>query len=270
MLSKIANTISLKTHPVAILWSDALPDKALHFVPGRWGCVMTMMAAVATKGRTCVFSHDTYGCWGGGVGLGFGNAYEDFPGGVEGFCGFLAQGNDSDVARQIAAGMEASGSHDMADDFLNGECYLKTAEHTREFVEALPICEVPARYVVAKPLEEVDVQRDDVKSVTFFVEPDALSALVILANHSGPGLENVAMPWAAGCQVMGILAYNELEKEAPRALVGLTDISARKYTRETLGHDVMSFTAPWPTFLKMEANLDTAFFGRHTWQALVH
>jgi hypothetical protein len=51
------------------------------------------------------------------------------------------------------------------------------------------------------------------------------------------------MPWVAGCQVMGIYAYRELEREYPRALVGLTDISARRSVRGSLGKTAMSFTA---------------------------
>ncbi len=156
----------------------------------------------------------------------------------------------------------------MADDFLHGERYVKDPECAKKFVQASPICDIPAKYVVAKPLEQIDLQHDNVKSVTFFVEPDGLSALVVLANYSHPERENVAIPWAAGCQLLGILAYRELNREYPRALVGLTDISARKNVRGPLGKNVLSFTAPWPMFLEMEKNAEGSFLERETWRAL--
>jgi hypothetical protein len=40
------------------------------------------MLASAAKGRTAVFDRETFGCTGGGVGLGFGNQYLNFPGGI--------------------------------------------------------------------------------------------------------------------------------------------------------------------------------------------
>ena len=171
------------------------------------------------------------------------------------------------MGRQIGAGMEKAGVA-FANDFLRGERYVKDPECTRTFVQSLPIRDIPTKYVVAKPLEAADPAQDKVKSVTFFVEPDALSALVVLANYAHPGRENVAIPWAAACQVMGILAYQELDREYPRALVGLTDISARKNTRSTLGINAMSFTAPWPVFLEMEKHVDGSFFERESWHAL--
>lgn len=269
MVSKIATFIGLKTHPVAIIWADQAPEGALQFKPGRWGCVMSMIAAAAAKEKTAVFDRQSYGCWGGGVGLGFGNRYEAFPGGLEGFYGFLSDGNErSEKGRQIGQGMAQAGEAQMAEDFLMGERYKKDAECTKAFVEALPICDIPAKYIVVKPLEAVDPEHDQVKSVSFFVEPDALSALVILANYAHGDGENVAMPYAAACQVMGILAFRELEREHPRALVGMTDISARKHLRATLGKDVMSFTAPWPVFLEMEGNADNSFLRRTTWRVL--
>ena len=247
MKSKIASSIGLKNNPVAIVWADEAPEGALQFKPGRWGCVMNMMATVASKGRIGVFDRETYGCWGGGVGLGFGNRYETFPGGMEGFYNFLSDGNErSEEGRQIGAGMAQAGMTQMADDFLLGERYVKDPECTKKFVQALPIREIPTKYVVVKPLEKIDPEHDEVKSVTFFVEPDALSAMVVLANYAHPERENVAIPWAAGCQVMGILAYRELESDYSRALVGMTDISARKNLRASLGKDVLSFTAPSP------------------------
>ncbi len=268
MESKIASAIGLKTHPVAIVWADDAPEGALQFKPGRWGCLVSLIAAAA-NGRTAVIDRQTFGCWGGGVGLGFGNRYEAFPGGLEGFYRFLSDGNEkTETGRQIGQGLMQDAGARLADDFLLGERYVKDPECTRAFVQSLPMRDIPAKYVVVKPLERADPEQDKVKSVTFFVEPDALSALVILANYAHPERENVAIPWAAACQVMGILAYRELDSDHPRALVGLTDISARKNTRASLGKNALSFTAPWPVFLEMEKNSEGSFLERETWHAL--
>jgi len=43
-----------------------------------------MFGAAATKGKRAVFDRQTYGCFGGGFGLGFGNTYKDFPGASRG------------------------------------------------------------------------------------------------------------------------------------------------------------------------------------------
>ena len=270
MKSKIADAIGLETHAVALTWADAAPEGAIQFQPGRWGCVVSLVATVAAKGRVGVFDRQTYGCWGGGVGLGFGNCYEVFPGGMDGFCHFLAEGNESsETGRLIADEMAKSpGGKRLEDDFRNGERYLKDSAITRRFVESMPIREVPVQYVIVKPLELTDPEHEDVKNVTFFVDPDQLSALTVLANYTEPERENVALPWAAACQIMGIFAYRELEREHPRALVGLTDLSARLNVRASVGANVLSFTMPWPLFLQMEQNVDGSFLQRRTWQEL--
>jgi len=128
--------------------------------------------------------------------------------------------------------------------------------------------DIPAQYVIVKPLDASDPDKDNIKSVTLFVDPDQFSALVVLANYTEPDLENVAVPWGAGCQIMGIFAYRELEREHPRALVGMTDLSARQNVRASLGENVLSFTMPWPLFLKMEQNVDGSFLQRRTWEQL--
>lgn len=271
MKSKIAAAIELQTQPVALLWADQAPQGATQFKPQRWGCVVTLFATAAAKGRAGVCDAQTFGCWGGGVGLGFSNQYEKFPGGMEGFCRFLSTGNEKTAqGRAIGEQLRASGGGRMADDFLHGERYVKDPEATRRFVAALPMRDIPAKFVVVKPLEQVDPQTDEIKNVTFFVDPDRLSALVILANYAHPEADNVIIPWAAACQVMGILAYRELQRDRPRALVGLTDISARQNVRASLGENVLSFTAPWPLFLEMESNVAGSFLQRETWRALRH
>jgi hypothetical protein len=269
MESKIASAIHLELEPVALLWSDEKPEGAMEFAPGKWGCVLFLMAA-AVNGKTAVASRETFGCIGGGVGLGFGEQYKNFPGGEECFCRFLSCGNAGvEPGQSIGQGMANSGAAAMADDFLLGERYLKTPELVRQFVAALPITDVPARYVVMRPLRDVDLVRDNVRSITFFVSPDQLAALVVLANYDSQESENVTIPFAAGCQSVGILTFHENEREHPRAVVGMVDLSARKNLRRQLGRDVMSFSVPPKMFQRMEANVAGSFLERETWKSLL-
>lgn len=108
MDSRIVKAVGLKYHPVAILLADGKPEYAMQFKKGKWGCVMFMFANAA-KGRTAAFDAETYGCWGGGVGLGFGNAYLHFPGGVECFAHFLSSGNIQwDKGKEVAKFLEGA------------------------------------------------------------------------------------------------------------------------------------------------------------------
>jgi len=268
MDSRIAAAIHLALEPVALFWADEKPERAMEFAPGKWGCVMFLLAAAA-KGKTAVASRETFGCWGGGVGLGFGDHYRNFPGGEESFCRFLSTGNaGSEAGRAIGHEMAASGATAMADEFLQGERYLKSPQVVAKFLAGLPIMDIPARYVVMKPLREVDLTRDNVRSITFLVNPDQLSALVVLANYDGEHNENVAIPFAAGCQAIGICTYRESEKANPRAVVGLVDLSARKNVRRQLGKDVMSFSVTAEMFRRMEGNVEGSFLERETWKGL--
>lgn len=79
MKSKAAQAIGLNFEPVAIMLTNTKPDGAKQFKEGKWGCVMFMLAAAA-KGETAVFDRKTFGCQGGGTGLGFGNQYKNFAG----------------------------------------------------------------------------------------------------------------------------------------------------------------------------------------------
>jgi hypothetical protein len=104
--------------------------------------------------------------------------------------------------------------------------------------------------------------------VIFFADPDQLSALVILANYGRETNENVIIPYAAGCQTIGIYPYREAESDLPRAVVGLTDISARTAIRQQLGDHLMTFAVPMKMFKEMEANVAGSFLERRVWEKL--
>lgn len=270
MESSIAKAIQLQYQAVALLWSDEKPADAMQFSEGKWGCIMWLVVHAA-KGKSAVADVKTFGCFGGGVGLGFGNQYQNFPGGEEGFCYFLSSGNAGrrggpELAEQIKPYMTKE-SHDH---FLHGEHYIKSPELVAKFVKMLPMAEIPQRYVVFKPLDKVDITQEKPRSVIFFANPDQLSALVVLANYGRDDKENVIIPYAAGCQTIGIYPYREAQSARPRAVVGLTDLSARVYVRKQLGDShMMTFAVPFALFEEMEQNVPGSFLERHTWQSLL-
>jgi uncharacterized protein (DUF169 family) len=270
MESQIAKAIQLQYQPVALLWSNEKPGGAMQFSEGKWGCVM-WLAASAAKGKPAAADKKTFGCVGGGVGLGFGNQYLNFPGGEEGFCYFLSSGNagrpgGAELAEQVKPFM----TRESHENFLQGERYIKNPAGVRKFLDALPMTDVPSDYVVFKPLSDVDPTKEKPQTIIFFVNPDQLSALTVLANYGRGDDENVIMPYAAGCQTIGIYPYRESKSARPRAVVGMTDLSARDYVRKQLGgSNFMTFAVPFALFEEMEQNVPGSFLERHTWQNLL-
>ena len=270
MESLIAKALQLQYEPVAILWSDEKPEGAMQFSPGKWGCVM-WLAVSAAKGRSAAADKKTFGCVGGGVGLGFGNQYLNFSGGLEGFCYFLSSGNagrpgGAELAEQVKPFM----TKESYENFLQGERYIKNPKLVEKFVEALPMTDVPSAYVVFKPLSDVDPAKEKPQTIIFFADPDQLSALTVLANYGRGDNENVTMPYAAGCQTIGIYPYRESKSARPRAVVGMTDLSARDYVRRQLGDsNFMTFAVTFALFEEMEQNVPGSFLERHTWQNLL-
>ncbi len=235
MKSTIANAIELKASPVAVLLTDHKPERAIQFKAaepapghGRIGCVISMVQAAA-RGRTAVFDEHTCGCPGGAVGLGF---KEQQFGYIE---YFLSSGKEGEI---------------------EGEYRKKTPELARAYLQSLPDVGMQARYVVMTPLERVaDDAASEVAVVIFLVNPDQLSALATLANFDKASNDNVITLFGSGCSSVVRQVLAEARSKEPKAVIGLTDITARQY----LDRDVLSFSVPFTRFLEMEANVDVSF-----------
>ena len=251
MESTIARAIQLKYSPVAVVFTNKKPEGALQFLEGKWGCVIAMLNAAA-KGKTAVFTRKTFGCLGGGVGLGFGNTYENFPGGIE---HFLSTGNKDFCNTELGKNIVQNMPH-----LEHGEGYKKNPNAAKKFVDSLPMVDVPSEYVMFKPLEELS-DGEIPKVVIFLANPDQLSALVVLANYARETNDNVIVPFGAGCHAIGIIPYNESESDFPKATIGLIDISVRtKFDK-----DILSFTIPYKMFLEMESNVQGSFLEKSEW-----
>ena len=194
MNSKIAEAVKLQHPPVALLWSDEKPEGAKQFKEGKWGCVMWSVANAA-KGQTAALDRKTFGCIGGAVGLGFGNKYREWPGGLDVFCHFLSIGNvHSETGRAVTEKVKPFLREEAYEHFLHGEGYVKSPELVKKFVENLPLVDIPAKYVVFKPLAEVDGEKEKPQTVILFAQPDQIAALVVLANYARETNDNVIIP----------------------------------------------------------------------------
>jgi hypothetical protein len=127
---------------------------------------------------------------------------------------------------------------------------------------------LPTRYVVMKPLAEViDDEIDETAIVVFVVNADQLSALATLANFDRPTNDNVSTLFGSGCGSLVMQVLDQAREKMPKAVIGLTDITARKYFDKS----ELSFSVPFQRFLEMEANVDESFLIKgKDWPAIVH
>lgn len=107
-------------------------------------------------------------------------------------------------------------------------------------------------YVLMGPLRPE--KYEFLKTVTFFVNPDQLSMLIIGANYrSVPGDPHaVIAPFGSGCMEL-LPLFEDLRR--PQAIIGATDIAMRQY----LPPDILAFTVTVPMFEQL-CSLDEKSF----------
>jgi hypothetical protein len=181
---------------------------------------------------------------------------------------FLSTGIEGKGKEDLANRICAMGPREIVENLLQGERYKKSPELVENFLQVMPVMDIPSKFVVFKPLKDLGDEEDAVV-VVFLANPDQISALVALANYDRQGVDNVIVPMGAGCHQIGIYAFKEAERKEPRAVVGLTDLSARKNVRRLLGSDVFTFAVPYRRFKEMETNVDESFLKRSTWRSLM-
>jgi hypothetical protein len=116
-------------------------------------------------------------------------------------------------------------------------------------------------HVLIGPLREAEYE--NLKSVTFFVNPDQLGLLALGAQyHSRPSDPTpVLTSFGSGCMML-VTLFEDLER--PQAVVGATDIAMRQY----LPADVLAFTVTKPMFEQLCALDERSFLYRPFWQNL--
>lgn len=244
MYSRIMEKLALKYSPVAVLLTDTRPESAAQFKEGKWGCVASLLRSAA-RGRTVVFNQKTYGCPGGGTGLGFGNCYVGFP-----------------IEHLLSKGGKFEQPNGPTFDMGKGERFFESTEVAARWARDLPYRQVPTEFIVFKPLDRVE-EGESVSLVLMFVNPDQLSALVTLAGFRRGAIDATVSPWGAACQSI-LFAHAEAESDNPRGVIGFFDISQRR----KIDREFLSFTMPYGMYLEMESSVGDSFLCTTAWQKL--
>ena len=143
---------------------------------------------------------------------------------------------------------------------LEGERYKKTPEIVDEFFANQTELAAPARYAVFKRWDMLTAA-DDPRVVVFFAPPDVLSGLFTLAGFGTAADDPVIAPFGAGCATIAQYPMLECDRERPRAVLGMFDVSARPSVPENL----LTFAVPMPLFTRMVADMDESFLITGSW-----
>ena len=180
------------------------------------------------RGRTLHLTRDAYGCRGAGSCL---------------------------------LGVDERSSEDLVTFLVEEEGLKRHRETMTRWVERRQVHHPEHANILIGPLRPE--QYAHLKTVTFFVDPDRLSGLVLAANYdTGPDdPEPVIAPFGSGClQLLGPSGAGG----APRAVIGATDAAMRKY----LPADTLAFTVNRPLFQRLCALDEKCFLHRSFWKGL--
>ena len=143
---------------------------------------------------------------------------------------------------------------------MEGERYKKSPEIVRQIMKTAPWYPAPGKYIVFKRWDALDLE-DEPEVVVFYAPADVLAGLFTLTGFEETANDSVIAPFAAGCGSIVLYPYIEKDKERPRAVIGMFDVSARPYVEK----DTLSFAIPMNKFTRMIDDMEESFLITPSW-----
>jgi len=218
--------------PVGFYYTNSAESQFMAKPPKGHRCIIGDIAKVR-KGKPLCFDYNTIGCMGGKRYLGF--------------------------ESKIAPDFEYFLSYGIPGK-LEGERYKKSPELIREHMKHQKPLKAPGDYIIFKRLDQME-DIDNPLVIIFFASPDILAGLFTLANFDEPQPNGVIAPFGSGCSTLVDYPYKELQSSAPRAVLGMFDVSARP----CVPSNVLTFAVPWPKFISMVDNMKESFLITKSW-----
>lgn len=254
---------------MAVVWSNTIPDDAVQFKKGKFGCILYLFAEAARRGKIAGGNRETITCDGGRAALGLGvdfNASDEL---LDRYAAVFSKGLKS-VSNQEAyrARMEAAPKSWRA-LYEYGERRHCNAELAKEWIfNGLPRYNIQYKYVLFKPYIHADTD-ENIRAVIFPVNPLELSGLVTLAGSVMRGTDPVQVPQGADCNSIAAFAYAQAKSTDPRAVLGMLGVNGRELMRKRFRDDILTLTLPMPLFQRMEKEANDCVLQIPSWKRLV-
>lgn len=243
-MSRLSDILRLENHAVAIYREKTIPEDA--FVPQNGHCTIpSLFIRCVRLGDKCAADSEHSPCHGSKSGFGFGGI--------------------SDRQRSAwSASVIPVEVRDQIAHKSSGMSYFKTPEIAMLQQSAIKDYGDGKDAIVFQELDSAVKDGKPIEVVAFLVDPTRLSVLQQLAAFSKttPGPAAI-MPYGFACQQVYALPRAEGESDDPHAVIGMTDMYARRY----VDRDKFSFAVPYKLYLRMINNIDDSFLAKEKYLA---
>ena len=269
MKSAIVKNLKPEFEAVAVVWSNTIPDDAVQYKKGKFGCILYLFASASRLGKVAGGNRETITCNGGRAALGLGVDFDSSDERLNVSAAVFSKGLQSAVNQKEYHNKIDASPKSFRDLLIYGERRHRNAELARDWIlNGLPRYDIPYEYVLFKPLGLTDPD-ENIRAVIFPVNPVELSGLVTLAGSVMQGTDSVRIPQGADCNSIGAFAYAESESASPRAVMGMLGVDGREMMRKRFRDDILTLTLPMPLFMQMEKEADDCVFQIPSWKKLV-
>jgi hypothetical protein len=162
-----------------------------------------------------------------------------------------------------SAGPDSAPREIFANGLNQREGFKSSDELMCQWLENLKPYMIEKGYVVIGPLK--DDQYEHLKTITFYVNPDQLSFLLLGAEYNNASINDnpVTAAFGSGCGQMAAL-FGDFDTDTPKAVIGATDIAMRA----NLPPDILAFTVNKPMYKQFCELDENSFLYKHFWKKL--
>jgi COG2043 family uncharacterized protein len=268
MESQIVKYLQPEYEPVAVVWSNIIPDNVIQFKKGKFGCILYLFAEAVRHGKIAGGNRETITCNGGRAALGLGVDFDASDELLDRYAAVFSKGLKSAGNQKAFEALMEAAPKNWRDMYKYGERRHCNPELAKDWIlHHLPRYDIPYEYVLFKPLSRANSD-ENIRAVIFPVNPVELSGLITLAGSIMSGTDPVQVPQGADCNSITAFVYAQAESAEPRAVLGMLGIDGRELMRKRFRDDILTLTLPIPLFHRMEEEADDCVFQIPSWKRL--
>lgn len=160
-------------------------------------------------------------------------------------------------------GVEFSTRREFAKRLNEREGFKSSNELMERWLDHQKPYVIEHQYVVIGPLK--DGEYDYLKTITFFVNPDQLSLLLLGTEYHNASVLNhpTFTAFGSGCGQLAAL-FGNLDSTEPKAIIGATDIAMREH----LPPDLLALTVNKPMYEQLCELDENSFLYKSFWKRL--